>query len=122
MSNRKILVTALLAFSIAIPLAAYMIMPIRPYPGDPAEAQIHFEDMRSFAAAHNAAQKNNYAVSDYASGYFDLASDPVESLVWMVEISAESTAEHARERPEAYAEIVDRFANIETCEQLIRNA
>ena len=103
-------------------LAAYRIMPVRSYPSDPNDAQILFDDLDAFADAHRVARNKGISAKPYAELYYNGESDRVESLVWMVEISAEQTAEDVRARAAAYDEIVQRFAGIKAAEPAMRSA
>ena len=103
-------------------LAAYIIMPVRFYPRDPADATILFDDLDAFTKAHQAARNDNLSPDAYATHYFDKGSDAVDSLVWQVKISAQQTADDVHARPQAYDEIIKRFVNVQAAESAIRAA
>ena len=122
MKKRKWIVTGLLVLAAVVPAAAYLILPVRFYPGDPADAKIIYDDIEAFAKAHELGRANDFAADIYAIHYFDRASDHVESLVRQLEISAGSTAAHAREYPATYDAIVSRLAAIKAVEPSVRDA
>jgi hypothetical protein len=83
---------------------------------------VSYEDLTRFISIHQQAQLTDDTVAVYASEYFAVDSQPVDTYVSMFGMSAEQVASDAHDRPELHANLVARAADVIATEPRIRAA